>query len=123
MACALAFDGLFKIVSLLTERIHFLPLVFGITFYCSMCEEGKMINLFKIKDQKREESGNATGRAPVKKQSAGELRLHKGLLILICDCSCYEICVLIASVLLIVVRQFFIGHNTLFNVLASYFKY
>lgn len=38
-----------------------------------------MINLFKIKGQKREDAANANGRAPVKKQSAGELRLHKGL--------------------------------------------
>ena len=91
-----------------------------------MSEGGKMINLFKIKDQKREESGNATGRAPVKKQSAGELRLHKGLLILICDCSCYEIFVHFISVIsccYVVFTQFSIGDNTLFNVLASNIKY
>ena len=41
-----------------------------------------MINLFKIKGQKREDAANANGRAPVKKQSAGELRLHKGLFVL-----------------------------------------
>jgi ubiquitin-conjugating enzyme E2 M len=40
----------------------------------------KMINLFKIKGQKKEEAASAAGKAPVKKQSAGELRLHKGLL-------------------------------------------
>jgi len=39
-----------------------------------------MINLFKIKGQKKEEAASAAGKAPVKKQSAGELRLHKGLL-------------------------------------------
>lgn len=39
-----------------------------------------MINLFKIKGQKREDAANAAGRAPIKKQSAGELRLHKGTL-------------------------------------------
>nr|XP_029124381.1 NEDD8-conjugating enzyme Ubc12 isoform X2 [Elaeis guineensis] len=39
----------------------------------------KMINLFKIKGQKREDAANANGRAPVKKQSAGELRLHKDI--------------------------------------------
>jgi hypothetical protein len=37
-----------------------------------------MINLFKIKGQRREEAANAAGRA-VKKQSPGELRLQKGL--------------------------------------------
>jgi hypothetical protein len=40
----------------------------------------KMINLFKIKGQKKEEAASAAGKTPVKKQSAGELRLHKGLL-------------------------------------------
>jgi hypothetical protein len=39
----------------------------------------KMINLFKIKGQKREEAANSNGGPPVKKQSPGELRLHKGL--------------------------------------------
>jgi ubiquitin-conjugating enzyme E2 M len=39
-----------------------------------------MINLFKIKGQRKEEAASAAGKAPVKKQSAGELRLHKGLL-------------------------------------------
>ncbi|URE37030.1 NEDD8-conjugating enzyme [Musa troglodytarum] len=38
-----------------------------------------MIKLFKIKDQKREDAANSSGRAPVKKQSAGELRLHKDI--------------------------------------------
>nr|CAD1834442.1 unnamed protein product [Ananas comosus var. bracteatus] len=38
-----------------------------------------MINLFKIKGQKREDAANAAGRAPIKKQSAGELRLHKDI--------------------------------------------
>ena len=41
-----------------------------------------MIRLFKIKDQKKEDAANANGRAPGKKQSAGELRLHKGLAML-----------------------------------------
>ncbi|PWZ24646.1 hypothetical protein Zm00014a_024182, partial [Zea mays] len=39
----------------------------------------KMINLFKIKGQKKDEAASATGKAPVKKQSAGELRLHKDI--------------------------------------------
>lgn len=38
-----------------------------------------MINLFKIKGQKNEEAANSKGGPPVKKQSPGELRLHKGL--------------------------------------------
>ncbi|XP_078153766.1 NEDD8-conjugating enzyme Ubc12-like [Carex rostrata] len=37
-----------------------------------------MINLFKIKGQKREEAANAAGRT-VKKQSPGELRLQKDI--------------------------------------------
>nr|DAD39064.1 TPA_asm: hypothetical protein HUJ06_013387 [Nelumbo nucifera] len=37
-----------------------------------------MIKLFKVKEKQREMSENANGRAPIKKQSAGELRLHKG---------------------------------------------
>lgn len=48
-----------------------------------------MINLFKIKGQKREEAANAVGRGNVKKQSAGELRLNKGIfyfLFLFCFC-------------------------------------
>ncbi|RWW53798.1 hypothetical protein BHE74_00039674, partial [Ensete ventricosum] len=36
-----------------------------------------MIKLFKLKDQKRQDAANSSGNAPVKKQSAGELRLHK----------------------------------------------
>ncbi|KAG0466523.1 hypothetical protein HPP92_018103, partial [Vanilla planifolia] len=40
---------------------------------------GKMINLFKIKDKKSQEAGNANGRPPIKKQSPGELRLHKDI--------------------------------------------
>jgi ubiquitin-conjugating enzyme E2 M len=38
-----------------------------------------MLNLFKIKGQKKEEAANTNGRPPAKKQSPGELRLHKGL--------------------------------------------
>lgn len=39
-----------------------------------------MIRLFKVKEKQREIAENANGKPPVKKQSAGELRLHKGLL-------------------------------------------
>jgi hypothetical protein len=39
-----------------------------------------MINLFKIKDQKKGDAANTNGRPAAKKQSPGELRLHKGLL-------------------------------------------
>ena len=40
-----------------------------------------MIGLFKVKEKQREQAQNASrggGGASVKKQSAGELRLHKG---------------------------------------------
>ena len=39
----------------------------------------KMIKLFKVKEKQREIAENAKGKPPVKKQSAGELRLHKGI--------------------------------------------
>ena len=39
-----------------------------------------MIRLFKVKEEQRELAENASGGAPIKKQSAGELRLHKGIL-------------------------------------------
>ncbi|KAM0825002.1 hypothetical protein ACQ4PT_069855 [Festuca glaucescens] len=38
-----------------------------------------MINLFKIKGQRKEEAANSNGGPPVKKQSPGELRLHKDI--------------------------------------------
>lgn len=38
-----------------------------------------MIKLFKVKEKQRELAQNANGKTPVKKQSAGELRLHKGM--------------------------------------------
>ena len=37
-----------------------------------------MIKLFKVKEKQRELAENANGKTPIKKQSAGELRLHKG---------------------------------------------
>lgn len=40
--------------------------------------EGEMIKLFKVKEKQRELAENANGKSPIKKQSAGELRLHKG---------------------------------------------
>ncbi|XP_026433316.1 NEDD8-conjugating enzyme Ubc12-like [Papaver somniferum] len=39
----------------------------------------RMIRLFKVKEKQREIAEIANGRAPVKKQSAGELRLHKDI--------------------------------------------
>lgn len=39
---------------------------------------GIMIKLFKVKEKQRELAENSNGKPPVKKQSAGELRLHKG---------------------------------------------
>jgi len=44
-----------------------------------------MIRLFKVKEKQRELAGNANGGAPIKKQSAGELRLHKGFSLLFSD--------------------------------------
>ncbi|MFQ6634197.1 hypothetical protein Gotur_010517 [Gossypium turneri] len=38
-----------------------------------------MIRLFKVKEKQRELAENANGGAPTKKQSPGELRLHKAL--------------------------------------------
>lgn len=44
-----------------------------------------MINLFKVKEkQKIAEKANG-GKLPVKKQSAGELRLHKGICLTYCE--------------------------------------
>ncbi|KAF3624339.1 hypothetical protein FXO37_31402 [Capsicum annuum] len=40
---------------------------------------GTMIKLFKVKEKQREQAENENGKPPVKKQSAGELRLHKEL--------------------------------------------
>ena len=40
--------------------------------------EGEMIKLFKVKERQRELAENANGKLPIKKQNAGELRLHKG---------------------------------------------
>lgn len=37
-----------------------------------------MIRLFKIKEKQREVAENSNGKGPVKKLTAGELRLHKG---------------------------------------------
>uniref|UniRef100_A0A6N2LKB7 UBC core domain-containing protein n=1 Tax=Salix viminalis TaxID=40686 RepID=A0A6N2LKB7_SALVM len=38
-----------------------------------------MIRLFKVKEKQRELAENANGGVPIKKQSAGELRLHKDI--------------------------------------------
>ncbi|CAK7339519.1 unnamed protein product [Dovyalis caffra] len=40
---------------------------------------GAMIRLFKVKEKQRELAENANGGVPIKKQSAGELRLHKDI--------------------------------------------
>jgi len=45
------------------------------------CSFRNMIKLFKVKEKQREQAENASNGVPVKKQSAGELRLHKGYLI------------------------------------------
>ena len=38
-----------------------------------------MINLFKVKERQREIAERANERGPIKKQTAGQLRIHKGL--------------------------------------------
>jgi hypothetical protein len=38
-----------------------------------------MINLFKVKEKNKENAATANGKPAAKKQSPGELRLHKGL--------------------------------------------
>lgn len=48
---------------------YFVPFLIGI-----------MIRLFKEKEKLRKIAESSDGRAPVKKLSAGELRLHKGFL-------------------------------------------
>lgn len=40
-----------------------------------------MIRLFKVKEKQRETAENAKDEAVRRKQTAGELRLHKGLLV------------------------------------------
>uniref|UniRef100_A0A0D9X7B3 UBC core domain-containing protein n=1 Tax=Leersia perrieri TaxID=77586 RepID=A0A0D9X7B3_9ORYZ len=39
----------------------------------------KMLNLIKIKGQRKEDAASANGKPPAKKQSPGELRLHKDI--------------------------------------------
>lgn len=45
-----------------------------------------MIRLFKVKEKQKEDAENNTGGTPVKKQCAGELRLHKGFFIVLDGC-------------------------------------
>lgn len=59
-------------------------------YYCSLLMLGDMIRLFKVKEKQRELAQNANGGVPVKKQSAGELRLHKGLCPKISDYTYYN---------------------------------
>lgn len=49
-----------------------------------------MIKLFKVKEKQRELAESANGKPPGKKQSAGELRLHKGSFDLLFFISLYE---------------------------------
>lgn len=51
----------------------------GLIIWLSQAET--MIKLFKVKEKQREIAENANGKPPVKKQSPGELRLHKGCLL------------------------------------------
>lgn len=45
-----------------------------------------MIRLFKVKEKQKEDAENNTGGTPVRKQCAGELRLHKGFFIVLDGC-------------------------------------
>jgi hypothetical protein len=45
-----------------------------------------MIKLFSVKQKQKEAAESANGRVPIKKQSAGELRLQKGLLSSLFSC-------------------------------------
>lgn len=54
--------------------MNFIPIWLVIAFYIV----GIMIKLFKVKEKQRELAENNSGKAPIKKQTAGELRLHKG---------------------------------------------
>jgi hypothetical protein len=58
-----------------------------------------MINLFKIKGQKKDDAATANGKPAVKKQSPGELRLHKGLLSWEQSFSTLPLCVLFIPML------------------------
>lgn len=56
-------------------------------FYnCSFEVVGDMIRLFKVKEKQKEDAENNTGGTPVRKQCAGELRLHKGFFIVLDGC-------------------------------------
>ncbi|CAI9281726.1 unnamed protein product [Lactuca saligna] len=50
-----------------------------LSFYSAFDPTGIMIKLFKVKEKQRELAENSNGKPPVKKQSAGELRLHKDI--------------------------------------------
>lgn len=56
-------------------KMYFSLVHFLLTIILSV---GIMIKLFKVKEKQKELAENANGKPPVKKQSAGELRLHKG---------------------------------------------
>lgn len=45
---------------------------------------GTMIRLFKVKEKQREAAESGAGKGLPKKQTAGELRLHKGYCIVRC---------------------------------------
>ena len=57
-----------------------------------------MIRLFKVKEKQRELAENANGGVPFKKQTAGELRLHKGLSLVVSYSSVLFCSVLISLV-------------------------
>ncbi|CAL5371165.1 unnamed protein product [Camellia sinensis] len=54
-------------------------LLFPPSFTTSLPSPATMIRLFKVKEKQREITENTNGRGAVKKHTAGELRLHKGV--------------------------------------------
>ncbi|KAI3785540.1 hypothetical protein L1987_44659 [Smallanthus sonchifolius] len=64
-----------RLHQILSPSVSITTLPFHKTFHPT----GIMIKLFKVKEKQRELAENSNGKPPVKKQSAGELRLHKDI--------------------------------------------
>ena len=62
--------GKYEVLSCSAIRPNFCPYV-GIL-------SANMIKLFSVKQKQKEAAESANGRIPIKKQSAGELRVQKG---------------------------------------------
>ncbi|KAI3522021.1 hypothetical protein L1887_11499 [Cichorium endivia] len=61
------------------KRLLIQQIAILIAFRKQFFSSGIMIKLFKVKEKQRELAENSNGKPPVKKQSAGELRLHKDI--------------------------------------------